>query len=161
MSRKMKVLMIGVASAADAPVTCSIELMNNSENSRACVHSDDEAFHPIFTQHHRFVFRFLYGMVGDHGLAEELTQETFMRAYKNISTLRGESKISTWLCGIAKNVALNALRRRNREVSSVEMDDHTVTNLVDGDAVGPGDGSQRSRAGRGRRSGRAERFTNS
>jgi hypothetical protein len=53
---------------------------------------DENAFQLIFEQHHRFVFRFLYGMVGERRLAEELTQETFMQAYKNIGTLREETK---------------------------------------------------------------------
>ena len=119
-------LLIGMASAAEAPGACSIGLMNSSENSMVRVRRDDEAFHLIFAQHHRFIFRFLYGMVGEHDLAEDLTQETFMRAYSSMNTFRGESKLSTWLCGIAKNVALNTLRARNRKFSTVEMNDQSV-----------------------------------
>lgn len=87
------------------------------------VRADGETFRLIFAQHHRFVFRFLYAMVGEHDLAEDLTQETFMRAYASMNTLRGESKLSTWLCGIAKNVALNTLRGRNREFPTIEIND--------------------------------------
>lgn len=42
-------------------------------------------------------------LCGDLSLAEELTQETFFRAYMNISGLRDEKKVSVWLCQIAKN----------------------------------------------------------
>src|SRR5947207_10909327 len=132
MSRNMK-LLIGMASAAEAPGACSIGLINSSENSMERVRPDDEAFRLIFAQHHRFIFRFLYGMVGEHGLAEDLTQETFMRAYGSMNTLRGESKLSTWLCGIAKNVALNALRGRNREFPTIELNDQSVAKLSEGD----------------------------
>src|SRR5438128_7744693 len=138
MSKNMKLLMIGVASSVDAPGTCSIAQINSSENSMESVRPDDEAFRLIFAQHHRFIFRFLYGMVGEHGLAEDLTQETFMRAYASMNTLRGESKVSTWLCGIAKNVALNTLRGRNREFPTIEINE-SVAKLSEGDGTAPDD----------------------
>lgn len=43
---------------------------------------DKEAFGLIFEQHHRFIYKFIYAMLGDHALAEELTQDTFLGAYK-------------------------------------------------------------------------------
>lgn len=135
----MKLLMIGVASSVHASETCFIAQINSSENSMERVRPDDETFRLIFAQHHRFVFRFLYGMVGEQGLAEDLTQETFMRAYRSMNTLRGESKLSTWLCGIAKNVALNTLRGRNREFSTVEINDQSVANLSEADGTAPDD----------------------
>lgn len=138
MSKNMKLLMIGVASSVHAPETCFIAQINSSESMER-VRPDDEAFRLIFAQHHRFVFRFLYGMVGEHGLAEDLTQETFMRAYRSMNTLRGESKLSTWLCGIAKNVALNTLRGRNREFSTIEINDQSVANLSEADGTAPDD----------------------
>lgn len=104
--------------------------MDNSEELSARVgHGDDGAFRLIFEKHHRFVLRFLYGMVGESDLAEELTQETFMRAYKNIHTLRDEAKLLTWLCGIARNVALNSLRSSPGKNQWVEIDDHEVAEL--------------------------------
>lgn len=60
-------------------------------------------FEKVFQTHNRFVFRFLMKLCGDGSLAEELTQETFFRAYMNLSGLRDEEKISSWLCQIAKN----------------------------------------------------------
>lgn len=97
---------------------------------------DDEAFRLIFEQNHRFVMRFLYGMVGERALAEELTQETFMRAYRNLSTLRSEAKLSTWLCGIAKNVAYNCLRSRRREIYTPGTDERAGDKMV-GDELPP------------------------
>jgi len=103
------------------------------------VRPDDEAFRLIFARHHKFIFRFLYGMVGEHHLAEDLTQETFMRAYWSMNTVRGESKLSTWLCGIAKNVALNTLRDRHQQFSTIEIDDQSVANISEGEGVAPDD----------------------
>jgi RNA polymerase sigma-70 factor, ECF subfamily len=76
---------------------------------------DDAAFGVIFEQHSRFVYKFIYAMLGDTGAAEELKQETFLAAYKNISSLRGESQLRTWLCAIAKNLVYKFLRSRRKE----------------------------------------------
>ena len=60
-------------------------------------------FEMVFHENNQFVFRFLMKLCGDVSLAEELTQETFFRAYMNISALRNEEKVAVWLCQIAKN----------------------------------------------------------
>ncbi len=77
---------------------------------------DDAAFTQIFEHHSRFVYKFIYAMLGDGGgAAEELTQETFLAAYKNIRSLRGEAGLRTWLCAIAKNLVYKFLRSRRKE----------------------------------------------
>ncbi len=60
-------------------------------------------FDRVFRENGQFIFRFLMKLCGDVSLAEELTQETFFRAYMNLSALRDEEKVSPWLCRIAKN----------------------------------------------------------
>jgi RNA polymerase sigma-70 factor (ECF subfamily) len=75
----------------------------------------DEAFDAIFAHHSRFIYKFIYAMLGDGSAAEELTQETFLAAYKSIHNLRGEASLRTWLCGIAKNVVYKSLRARRKE----------------------------------------------
>ncbi|HST23996.1 MAG TPA: sigma-70 family RNA polymerase sigma factor [Blastocatellia bacterium] len=92
---------------------------------------DDDAFRLIFERYARPIISFIYDMVGRRDLAEELTQETFVRAYKNLSGLRDDTKLSTWLFGIAKNVARESLRTRHREDHKVELDDDRVTELKD------------------------------
>jgi RNA polymerase sigma-70 factor (ECF subfamily) len=76
---------------------------------------DEAAFGVIFEHHSRFVYKFIYAMLGDAGAAEELKQETFLAAYKNIHALRGEAKLRTWLCAIAKNLVYKSLRSRRKE----------------------------------------------
>lgn len=106
--------------------------MDSSEELIAGIRQGDEnAFRLIFEQHHRFVFRFLYGMVGERRLAEELMQETFMQAYKNIGTVRDEAKFLSWLCGIARHVALHSLRSRPGKNQWIGIDDQEVTELKD------------------------------
>ena len=60
-------------------------------------------FDMVFRQNNGFIFRYLMKLCGDATLAEELTQETFFRAYMNLSSLRKEEKVAVWLCQIAKN----------------------------------------------------------
>ena len=93
-------------------------LMNTSADlvTRVC-QGDADAFRLIFERYSRPVISFIYDMVNDRGLAEELTQETFVRAFRAIHTMRAETKLSTWLFGIARNVARESLRARARRDS--------------------------------------------
>jgi RNA polymerase sigma-70 factor, ECF subfamily len=90
-------------------------LMNSSEDlivrARA---GDHEAFRLIFERYARPILSFVYDIVGDRDLAEEITQETFVRTYNKLHELRDDKKFSTWLFGISKNVAREAVRSRHR-----------------------------------------------
>ena len=57
----------------------------------------------IYEKYARFVYRYLLSLGTGEDVAEELTQETFYQAVQSIHRFKGESKISTWLCAIAKN----------------------------------------------------------
>ena len=60
------------------------------------------------------VFSFVMTLTGDRSSAEEITQETFFRAFEKQSEFRGESDEATWLCAIAKNLFLDEKRRQMR-----------------------------------------------
>jgi RNA polymerase sigma-70 factor (ECF subfamily) len=92
---------------------------------------DDAAFQLIFERYSRPIISFIYDMVGERELAEELMQETFVRACRNLSALREDARLSTWLFGIAKNVARESLRSRQRLSRKVELDDESVKELRD------------------------------
>lgn len=106
-------------------------LMNNSRIIERARGGDDEAFRMIFDRYSRPIISFIYDMVGQRELAEELTQETFVRAYRSLGALRDDAKLSTWLFGIAKNVARESLRSRIRENHRVEIDDDRVAMITD------------------------------
>jgi RNA polymerase sigma-70 factor (ECF subfamily) len=91
-------------------------LMNSSEDLIARARSGEhEALRLIFERYSKPVLSFIYQMVGERDLAEELTQETFVRAFGSMTRLRDDSKLTTWLFGIGKNVARESLRLRSRE----------------------------------------------
>src|SRR6188474_2646276 len=100
----MKRLTVDELNLEGQPGAFAGTLMNSSADlvSRVC-QGDSEAFRLIFERYSRPVISFIYDMVGDRDLAEELTQETFVRAHRNLATMRTDTKLSSWLFGIAKN----------------------------------------------------------
>ena len=60
-------------------------------------------FEKLFNENRDFIFKYLMKMTQNASLSEELTQETFFRAYMNYASLRNKEKASVWLCQIAKN----------------------------------------------------------
>lgn len=67
------------------------------------------------------VYKYLVCLTHDTNTSEELTQETFYKALKNIHRFKGESKLSTWLCQIAKNLWYDELKKKKiRNISFEE-----------------------------------------
>lgn len=77
-----------------------------SERGRAIVD-----FEAAFRAYYDDVFRFLRGLSASETLAEELTQETFFRAFRSINEYRGESDLRVWLCSIARNLYYSHCRK--------------------------------------------------
>ncbi len=75
----------------------------------------------IYRENARLVYHFLLKYCHDPQLAEEVTQETFLRAMKSIDRYDHSCKISVWLCQIAKHVLLQYLAKRGREIPSEEI----------------------------------------
>ena len=77
------------------------------------------------------VYRLVYRMVGDGALAEEYTQDTFVRAFDRLESFRGESALSTWITAIAISVVYNGQRKvrrlRSREVELEHAEPMAVT----------------------------------
>ncbi|MCI8661866.1 MAG: sigma-70 family RNA polymerase sigma factor [Hungatella sp.] len=73
-----------------------------------------DSMEEIYKSHGRTVYGFLLTRTRNPDEAQELTQETFCRALKHLKEFKGESSVSTWLCGIAQNVWLEYVRRQKR-----------------------------------------------
>jgi RNA polymerase sigma-70 factor (ECF subfamily) len=93
---------------------------------------DRAAFGILVRQNHRRVQRLALHLTGSAGDADDVTQETFLRAYRAIHRFDGRADLFTWLYRICVNVALN-LRRKGRRVVA-DLDDPRVPEIVDGDA---------------------------
>ena len=80
------------------------------------------AFEQLYDAYRPAVARYLLGMCGEVALAEELTQEVFVRAAANLLLFRGESTVSTWLFRIARNTYLSwAERQRDAEINTSQF----------------------------------------
>src|SRR2546421_5259417 len=75
-------------------------------------------FKEIYTQYAPGVFRVCMGYVNDHEQARDLTQETFIAVWQNLSSFKNESKISTWIFRIATNNCLRAIERSKRIITT-------------------------------------------
>lgn len=88
---------------------------------------DVAAERALYDAHVDRVFRLAYRMTGDQHMAEDMTQDTFIRAFDRLADFRGEAAFSTWLHAIAVSVVLNGLRkakqRRSREADLDEACD--------------------------------------
>ena len=99
-----------------------------SEQTAAAAAKDTIGFEEAFTLHHRTVFRAARSVVQDAGLAEDVTQEVFIRLYKHIDTLPNLEMLRPWLIRVALNVAKNTLRGNIRANT---RDENYVKETVD------------------------------
>lgn len=99
-----------------------------SEQTAAAGAKETIGFEEAFTLHHRTVFRAARSVVQDAGLAEDVTQEVFIRLYKHIDTLPNLEMLRPWLIRVALNVAKNTLRGNIRANT---RDENYVKETVD------------------------------
>jgi len=113
------------ASAGPAPLAGSVSPDAPSEAeppaAPAGVLLEDEdralTFEQIVLKYKKKIYNLILRNIGDREEADDLTQETFLNAYKSYTTFRGECKIHTWLCQIALNQCKNRFRQRDRRRS--------------------------------------------
>jgi RNA polymerase sigma-70 factor, ECF subfamily len=87
---------------------------NGSKNIRGGLAGDPEAFATLVKENQKMVFAVAFRMTGSVADAEDLTQETFLRASQHLDGFRAQSKFSTWVCQIAVNLGLNWQARESR-----------------------------------------------
>ena len=88
-------------------------------------------FEKLFNKNRDFVFKYLVKLSGNSSLAEELTEETFFRAYMNYSSLREKEKASVWLCQIAKNTYYSWYNEHKKTDSLEESQYDTETESIE------------------------------
>jgi RNA polymerase sigma-70 factor (ECF subfamily) len=113
MPNRVKEDMGGVAAALDFDA----ELMLRVKDG------DSASFGVLLDKHRTSVIHFLYRMIQNHAVAEELAQEVFLRVYRSRATYEPTAKFTTWLFRIATHLALNSLRDGRNERSQERLDD--------------------------------------
>ncbi len=87
----------------------------------------DAAYRELIRRYERPLFSLLFRMVRDRELAEDLAQETFIKALNAIESYRPEFKFSSWIFKIGNNAAIDHLRRRELDTLSLEGSPHAET----------------------------------
>jgi RNA polymerase sigma-70 factor, ECF subfamily len=94
--------------------------LSDQEVVLAARRGSDAAYRELVRRYERPLFSLIYRMVRDRELAEDLTQETFIKALNALASYRPEFKFSSWIFKIANNAAIDQLRRR--EVNTLSLD---------------------------------------
>ena len=94
---------------------------------------DDGAFEKLVRKYERLVSTCVYGIVGNTEDTLDVSQDTFLKVYKSLSTFKGDSEFSTWLYRIAKNTALDFVRGRKQNTLSIDSsgEEHEGFDLPD------------------------------
>ena len=100
---------------------------------------DQDAFRLLVERHSVRLFQLAFRMTGNEQDAEDLVQETFLRAYKQLNRFQSRAGLGTWLYRIAANCSLDLLRRRKRrgEQETVEFDSEEALPATLSDAPAP------------------------
>lgn len=85
---------------------------------------DRVAFETLFSSYGSRIFRYAMRMIGDVGKAEEVTNDVMIEVWKSAASYEGRSRPSTWILGITRHRALNAVRGKPRV--TVDIDDPSV-----------------------------------
>ena len=80
----------------------------------------------IYREYFTIVYRYTLSISRDAHLAEEITQETFVKAFQKLKSFRGDSDISVWLCQIAKNEYFQHLRKQKKKQAMQTMQENVV-----------------------------------
>ena len=102
------------------PLHSDAELVENA------LTGDRQAFRHLVERHQGFVYALAYRLVGTVGDAEDLTQESFIRLWKNLSRYRHEIKLTTWLYKIVTNLCLDFLKSAHNKNTkrTLDLDDY-------------------------------------
>jgi RNA polymerase sigma-70 factor (ECF subfamily) len=100
---------------------------NDQQLVRRCLAGEREAFDSLYDRHATRVYRLLRRLTADEAEAEDLTQETFLSAYRALASWCGDGAFSTWLCGIAFRLSANMRRRQVRHETEPLGEDAGLT----------------------------------
>jgi len=94
-----------------------------------CHAGDQVAWEAVVRLHRRKVFNIAYKFVGKHDLAEDLTQDIFLKLYRSLDTFDRRANFQTWLISVSRNLCIDHYRsvRKERETINRDVDASTLT----------------------------------
>jgi len=97
-----------------------MEQISDREAVTQVLKGDKESYGILLERYKNLVYRVALNALGDCDQAEDVVQETFMRAYQNLERLHNPDIFGFWLSGIAKNICRNMFRNKSRDLVSME-----------------------------------------
>lgn len=88
-------------------------------------------FTRLYQEYFQDVYRFLFSLSRDEAIAEEMTQETFYKAFQHIDGFRGQCRLKVWLCQIAKNTYFSYTKKEKRHRTFPLSEQQTAINNVE------------------------------
>ncbi|RKU35705.1 hypothetical protein C6496_15490 [Candidatus Poribacteria bacterium] len=88
-------------------------------------HGDTEAFNPLVVKYHCHVYNHILGNVKNPETAKDLAQETWLKAYRGITTFRCDSTFTSWLYRIAENVCIDYFRKQKHDTEPLHLIDES------------------------------------
>lgn len=107
-------------SSEDAKMNEGVKTLVDIMSEQTSTVQDQIVFDEAFTLHNRTVFRAACAVVQDAGLAEDITQETFIKLYDNLESIKDEEMLKPWLIRVAMNLAKNTIRGNSRATKREE-----------------------------------------
>ncbi|MDQ2985355.1 MAG: RNA polymerase sigma factor [Armatimonadota bacterium] len=103
-------------------LTGGSEPINEENLIRRCRERDTEAFRWLIECYQSRIYRYARRLLRSNEEAEDVAQEVFLKAFKNISRYDGRASMSTWLFKITSNLCIDRIRRRGRRADLVSLD---------------------------------------
>ncbi|MCO5183715.1 MAG: RNA polymerase sigma factor [Anaerolineae bacterium] len=91
---------------------------------------NDRPYQELFRRHNKMVWHICYRFLGNGSDAEDMTQEVFFKAYRNLEKFEGRSLFKTWIYRIAVNTCQNELRRRSRRPQESQTELEVATEFI-------------------------------
>jgi len=109
-------------------------MSSDIRNTSLVLSTNDESFEAIFTRYYPLIYQLAYHCTGQRDEAEDIVQEAFLRYYRTPPQATTEGEQRAWLCRVATNLGLNALRARQRRTHHEEQASQQYTS---GDTTSP------------------------
>jgi len=103
---------------------------NDKELATRAANRDEAALEEIFMTYKDRVFSLCLRMAGDYHLAEDLLQDSFLRAFRSLGQYRGDSALGTWLYRVAVNTVVSSFRQKQQGLESLEENSQEVNQIT-------------------------------
>ena len=114
----------------ERPIPIDLESVTEARLVANALAGSDSAFEQIVRRYQRPVISLIARLIGDRAAAEDLAQETFVKAHRSLGAFDATRRLSSWLFRIAHNTALDALRRSRRSAVTYESSADAVADAA-------------------------------